>query len=227
MLPLFLLSIFSMHHYIVTHKVQSRLMIYNWLFVAALFLIPCCGVGQEISGTVVDFRKEPVINATIQVFQSGVLKGGTISDFDGNYSIKPLDSGNYDVLVFKSGYVARHMKAVVVGKQEKVWLNFTLDSLKPGGKDTVVSTYKKSKVLVTAHQEQIHQTSGRVSIQTADLVALQPGVYQHKRESSEGATEHTQGNIYVVEGVNIRPDDDVKVIKAAKHRGWFRWLRRR
>ncbi len=203
-------------------------MVHKWLSVVALLLVARCGLGQQINGFIVDFKKEPVMDATIQVFQNSVITAGTISDFDGNYCIKPLDSVNYDVVVFKSGYVSRHMKAVVVGKQEKVWLNFTLDSLKPGGKDTVVSTYKKSKVLVTAHQEQIHQTSGRVSIQTADLIALQPGVYQHKRESSEGATEHTQGNIYVVDGVNIRPEDSVSnKRKTPKHNGWFWWLRRR
>lgn len=205
-------------------------MIYNWLFVAALFLIPCCGVGQEISGTIVDIRKEPVINATIQVFQNSVIKGGTVSDFDGNYSIKPLDSGNYDVFVFFPGYVARHVMAVIVGKQEKTKVNFTLDLLTSGKRDTMVTTYKTplmKNAIVTTNPGEVK--SKHVVCQTADLVGP-PGVYKRNRmldETRNGPHAETRP-VYVIDSIIVVPEEGISNNgKSAKHKRWFRWLRKR
>lgn len=58
----------------------------------------------EIRGVVMDNKKEPLVNATVQLFQNGKAKGGTITDFDGAYSIKGLDSGSYELKVSYIGY---------------------------------------------------------------------------------------------------------------------------
>ena len=46
---------------------------------------------QEISGRVLDDKKEPMPSAVIQVYQGGILRSGTVTDYDGNYTVKPLD----------------------------------------------------------------------------------------------------------------------------------------
>ncbi len=51
----------------------------------------------EIRGIVTDNKKEPLVNATVQILQNGVLKGATLTDFDGRYAIKGLDCGSYQL----------------------------------------------------------------------------------------------------------------------------------
>ncbi len=52
-----------------------------------------------IRGNVSDEHRIPIIGATVLVLQTGVVKGSAITDFDGNYIIKPLDSGKYELSV--------------------------------------------------------------------------------------------------------------------------------
>ncbi len=66
----------------------------------ALLISTVYGQAQGIAGMVVDEKKEPAVNATVQAFQNGVLRGGTITDYDDKYVIKPLDAGYYDLVVF-------------------------------------------------------------------------------------------------------------------------------
>ncbi|PQJ09725.1 hypothetical protein CJD36_017500 [Flavipsychrobacter stenotrophus] len=71
-------------------------------------------VMTEIRGVVTDNKKEPMVNAAVQIKQNGVLKGGTITDFDGNYSVKGLDSGQYEVIVSYVGYKTTSRSVVVL-----------------------------------------------------------------------------------------------------------------
>ncbi len=59
---------------------------------------------QEIMGTISDEKREPVMNASIMAYQGGTLKGSTVTDFDGKYVVKPLDTGIYYVLFTYPGY---------------------------------------------------------------------------------------------------------------------------
>jgi hypothetical protein len=67
--------------------------------------VPCAEDGQhEIYGTVIDERGNPVVNATVCVIESGIIKGSASADFDGNYSVRPLQVGRYDVKFSFVGY---------------------------------------------------------------------------------------------------------------------------
>ncbi len=59
---------------------------------------------NEIRGVVTDNKKEPLVNASVLIKQNGIMKAAAVTDFDGNYSIKGLDSGYYDVTVSYLGY---------------------------------------------------------------------------------------------------------------------------
>ncbi len=81
-----------------------------------------CG-GQEIAGIITDGSKDRLINVSIQAFHQSVLKGGTITDFDGAFSIKPLDTGIYDLVIKYYGYDSIFIKAVAVKQFGKVIIN--------------------------------------------------------------------------------------------------------
>ena len=73
-----------------------------------------------------DEHKDPMPSAVIQVYQNGILKGGGVSDYDGMYSIKPLNSGNYDILVLYTGYDSIAIKDVIVKPEMTTTLNFSM-----------------------------------------------------------------------------------------------------
>lgn len=92
-------------------------------FVVLLIIINVCSSAQEIAGTVLDEHKEPMISAGVQVFQGGVLKGGVITDYDGNYVVKPLAPGYYDVQMFYVGFDSFIVKGVLVTPGNRTTLN--------------------------------------------------------------------------------------------------------
>lgn len=59
----------------------------------------------ELKGKITDKEtKEPIPFANIIVEQGGKQYGGGTSDFDGNYTIKPIPPGRYDVKATYVGY---------------------------------------------------------------------------------------------------------------------------
>jgi hypothetical protein len=77
----------------------------------------------EIRGRITDNLKEPVPFATIRVLQDDHLAGGTQSDEDGNYLIKPLTPGNYDLVVQEPGHITQPVKNIKVVPNEATYLN--------------------------------------------------------------------------------------------------------
>ncbi|MCD6010586.1 MAG: Carboxypeptidase regulatory-like domain [Flavipsychrobacter sp.] len=100
------------------------------LIVIAIFsLLNFTGYGQGIKGQVVNKKKDPLINADVIVYQNGVLKGKTITDYDGKYTIKPLDTGCYNILVSYIGCdTGKTTGILVVPNQMTIW-NFQLKGI--------------------------------------------------------------------------------------------------
>ncbi len=73
-------------------------------------------------------NKEPIIGGTVLLFKNGVQVTGTVTDFDGNYSISNLDPGTYDVEASYLGYQSQRIEKVVIfaGKANK--LDITLSA---------------------------------------------------------------------------------------------------
>ena len=78
-----------------------------------------------ISGRIFDDRKEPLPSAIVQLFQNGIFKGGAATDYNGNYTITLLESGNYDVLALYTGYDSLFKKGVIVSKDTVCIVDFT------------------------------------------------------------------------------------------------------
>lgn len=78
---------------------------------------------QTVNGTVIDESGEPLIGVSIQV--KGTTNG-TITDFDGNFTLSNLNSS--DVLVFS--YIGYGNKEMTVGKQTNVKVTLSEDTKK-------------------------------------------------------------------------------------------------
>lgn len=162
---------------------------------------------QEILGVVTDSKKEPLVNATVQVKQKGILKGSTVTDFDGKYSIKPLDSGVYDVSAMYLGYTTRTVSMVIVKPNEKTGLNFALTA--SGGKalKEVNVVYERPLVDQYKHSTVIEAKciKNKPTTQTFDIVSQSPGMYHQKRGGALNSTgSRNGGNLYVIDGVQVQ-----------------------
>ncbi|MBC7553549.1 MAG: TonB-dependent receptor, partial [Taibaiella sp.] len=163
-------------------------------------------LAQEILGTVTDKRKEPLVSASVKVTQGGIMKGGNVTDFDGHYSIKPLDPGTYDVTVTSVGYPSKTISGVVVSPGEKRGLDIKMEAGDNVLKEVVV---KWQKPLIDKYTNNIVMTAAEIkqkpTTQTADLVALTPGIYQAKRGqqvNSDGG--RSTGNVYMIDGIMVQ-----------------------
>lgn len=97
--------------------------------------------GFEIFGTLKDEKGNPIINARVEASEGNVVKGRALTDFDGNYSIKPLESGEYDVRFLYDRYhdtvivenvgIAASTKICQVLRRNDVPINSTV--IKTGG----------------------------------------------------------------------------------------------
>lgn len=76
------------------------------LFIAML-AFPYLAMGQTISGTVTNLEGQPLKG--VKVVAEGTTQG-TMTDFDGTYSLKVLNGGNISKLIFTTRDYKKPMK---------------------------------------------------------------------------------------------------------------------
>jgi len=177
----------------------------HYLLLSVFISLSGSALAQEILGTVTDEKKEPIVNASVQVKQGGILKGGAVTDFDGHYSVKPLDAGYYDVTFSYAGKNSKTITKVVVSPNEQTGLDATLDA----GEHKLKEVTIYSKPLIDKYKNNTILTSKEISqkptTQTADLVALTPGIYQQTRGGAiNSGGGRTTGNVYIIDGLQVQ-----------------------
>lgn len=86
------------------------------------------GVGT-LQGTVKDKKTgETLPFVSVVVENKGTRVAGGQTDFDGNYTIKPIDPGTYDVIVSYVGYQPMKQTGVVINSNKITFLNIDLSS---------------------------------------------------------------------------------------------------
>ena len=67
-----------------------------------------------LQGKVTDEKGEGLIGATVKVLKGSEIVRGTITDYDGNYRVSPLDPGTYTVEISYTGYSTQTVTGVRV-----------------------------------------------------------------------------------------------------------------
>lgn len=91
----------------------------------------CTLVAQSasLSGKVTESETgDPVLFASIALYQNGVLRTGTESDFDGNYSFANLDPGTYDLEVHYLGLKSVRVEQVQIFAGKAITLDVEMSS---------------------------------------------------------------------------------------------------
>ncbi len=162
----------------------------------------------EIAGKVLDEKKEPLLSATVQVYQGGILKGGNVTDFDGIYSVKPLEPGYYDVVVSFTGYDSIMVTRVIVEPGHRTTQNFTMSR---ASKELTVMTvvgYKKPLIKEGSGGTTVFTSDDIKVLPTTDvtgMVGLAPNIYQSRR--GEGVSiggARGSGTLYIIDGVQVQ-----------------------
>lgn len=166
--------------------------------------------GGALKGKVLDkATSEPLPFANVVVELNGTQVGGGVTDFDGNFTIKPLQPGKYNLKASFVGYTASEITGVVVSTDK---ITFQDISLSPGGVDITaveVSAYEvpiidkgNPSTQTTLTQEQIQVAPTRDVRAVASTTA---GVYQQ----DEGDAVNVRGSRneatdYYVDGIKVR-----------------------
>jgi hypothetical protein len=147
----------------------------------------------------------PFVNIVVQSGERQVAGGAT--DFDGNYTIKPIAPGQYDVLVSYVGYNSQKIAGVIISNEKITFVNIKLES------GISLETFEVIDYAVplinkdggssgaTITREDIAQMPGRSAQSIATTVA---GVQENRdgQVSIRGARE--ENTFYYVDGIKVR-----------------------
>jgi hypothetical protein len=164
----------------------------------------------ELRGKVQDAKtKEGIPFAAVIVEQSGSQIAAQQTDFDGNFVIKPIPPGKYDVRVKIIGYNDRLINGLIITSNKQTYQNFDMAASVKNIAEVTVSDYAKPLI-------EIDNTVAGGSLNAAEIVKLPTrninslvsttaGVYQ----ADEGAAlsvkgSRTDANDYYIDGVKVR-----------------------
>ena len=95
----------------------------------------------EISGKITDEKGEAIPFANVSIVENGKSTGvGATTDFDGFYSIKPLNPGKYDVKFSFVGYTSVIKSEVIVRNDKTTYLDQQLAPSEQKIEEVVVVT---------------------------------------------------------------------------------------
>lgn len=150
-----------------------------WLLFFVLVFTYNSSISQQvdISGTVSNSKLQPIAQASVYLLNSNQ---GAVTDEHGNFSIKSLAPGSYEVQVSCIGYAAVS-REIMIGKSGNTALNFTLqeESMQLGS--VLVSSEKREafaqKVPVSVTNISARQSRELRLWNSSELTAVVPNLY--------------------------------------------------
>lgn len=181
----------------------------------------------EIQGRVVDENGEPLINAAVEAVVGGIVKAGMVTDFDGNYIIKPIDPGTYNVRVKYTGKKTSIETGVIVSANKATTVNFKLQPSSTDLEEVVIKSYKVplvdpdqpggQRVMTSDQLEKLptRNTTSMVSTTGATYQSVEGGSISIGGARSSGTMYYVDGvQVYGSRGINLPQDaiDQVQVL---------------
>ncbi len=176
------------------------------LFVSAMALAQSSGT---LKGKLVDKdTKEPIPFANIVIESGGKNFGGSTTDFDGNYTIKPIPPGTYDVKATYVGYKPLMYAGVLVKSDQITFLDIEMESTAVTLTTFEVVDYKVPLIEKdggssggTVTSEEIEKMPGRDATSVAVTVG---GVFSSDGEMGSIRGSRTEGTVMYIDGVRVR-----------------------
>ena len=177
----------------------------------SVFILFCTNTFSQtgtLQGTILDaLSNEPIPFANVVLTKNGNQIGGTTTDFDGKYTIKPIDPGTYNIKATFVGYQTKEITNVVISADQ---IRYVDVKLQEGIELDVAEVVVWTKPLIdqgnlsgeTKTSEEIVALPTR---SVASVAATTAGIYQRDegdavniRGSRSDATE------YYIDGIKVR-----------------------
>lgn len=161
-----------------------------------------------LKGTIKDQQTgEPIPFANIIIELGGTQVGGASSDFDGNYIIKPITPGKYNVKATFVGYQTRIIEGVIISSDQITFLDLDLVSNAITLKDVEVTAYKvpliskdKTTTGATVTAEEIEKMPSRNANSVAATVG---GVFSRDGERGNVRGARSSGTVMYIDGIKV------------------------
>ncbi len=167
------------------------------------------GQGAGIKGQLKDEKGNPVVNANVEVSEGGIIKGRDMTDFDGYYTVKPLNGGRYDVTFSYLGF-KRIYTDVSVAADQLFTVNGKISTSTVLGEAKVVAT-RVIAPIIDPESPGGRQVKGAEAIEhaatrsAADMASLSTQVYTNGNGQIGIGGSRTSGTKYVIDGVQLNP----------------------
>lgn len=161
-----------------------------------------------LKGKIIDKdSKEPIPFCNIIVEVAGAQKGGGTSDFDGNYTIKPIDPGTYDVKATYVGYKPMMITGVIIRSDKITFLDVemevtatTLDVYEVVDYKVPLINKDQTSSGATVTSEEIQKMPNRTAAAVATTVG---GVYSRDGEVGSIRGQRSENTVYYIDGIRV------------------------
>lgn len=159
-----------------------------------------------IDGKLLNEKGEPIPFALIVALNGGIQKGYSKTDLNGNYKIKPLKPGTYNLVASSVGYSKIEIQGVEVRAGRIVTQNISIAKMSGKLKKVVISAKKRSFTgkdrpsnSNTMYKEEITKMA---SVNPIDAIGTIAGV--NKGYSLSVGGDRSDGTLYFVDGIQMR-----------------------
>ena len=189
-------------------------MLRNYILLLCSFFF-ISGLSAQLSsgtlkGKVIDKdTNEPLPFANVVILQGNQQIGGATTNFDGEYTIKPIAPGTYDVKCFFVGYNDRQISGVVINNNKITFLDMDMSSGSVDLEEVIITGYKVPLIDKdggasggTVTREDIAKMPGRSAVSVATTVGGVSDSGTGGGVSIRGA--RTSGTVYFIDGIKVR-----------------------
>ncbi len=184
-----------------------NLLLTFWLVLTANLLV--FSQSGTLRGKVLDkTTNEPIPFVNIIVELGGTQAGGTTSDFDGNYTIKPITPGKYDLKATYVGYKPVLIKGIQIKSDQITFSDINMESTMVELTEFEVIDYKvplidkdKTSVGATVTSEEIAKMPNRSANAIATTVG---GVFSSDGERGSVRGQRADGTVMYIDGIRVR-----------------------
>jgi len=178
--------------------------------IICLSFISLAAIAQTgtLKGTISDAMSgESIPFANVVIEKDGDQYGGTTTDFDGNYTIKPIEPGNYSVKATFVGYGTIEVTGVIISANKITFQNVKLQEGVALGEIKIIE-YKKPLLDQDNLSGETKTAEEIVALPTrnvASVAATTAGIYQKDEGDAVNMRgSRTDATSYYVDGIKVR-----------------------
>lgn len=158
--------------------------------------------------------KDPIPFANIVIESGGHMVTGGTSDFQGEYHIRPINPGTYDLVISYVGFEPQKIKGLIIKSGQVVFYNIEMKPTQTVMTTFVVTEYAvplidkdQTQTGATLTAEEIKKMPGRSA---ASVAATVGGVFTDENGNIGGIRgQRASGTVTYVDGVRVRGSSGV------------------